>query len=137
MAKIGFSTTISNTTQIYPQHIRIFMRENVRGASTKNCSSHHYIPHYTNMPTALRKLHVCQLGMCVVLVPNIGLSTTISNTAQIRPRAALQKLHVCPLGMYVVLVPNAGFYTSVSHTTQIRPQFFGNIICVHWECAWC
>ena len=38
------------------------------------------------MPTALQKLHVCPLGMCVVLVPNIGLRTTIYNITQIRPQ---------------------------------------------------
>ena len=38
------------------------------------------------MPTSLQKLHVSPLGMCVVLVPNIGLRTTISNTTQLRPQ---------------------------------------------------
>ena len=31
------------------------------------------------------KFHVCLLGMCVVLVPNIDISTSISNITQIRP----------------------------------------------------
>ena len=88
------------------------------------------------LPTALQKGHVCPLGMCVVLVPNIGISTSISNTTQILP-TALQKGHVCPLGMCVVLVPNIGISTSISNTTQIRPQQLTNIVCVHWECAWC
>ena len=134
---IGISTSISNTTQIRPQHFRNFMcvhwecalcqcqilvlapayttlhkyahstsessclsTGNVRGASAKYWYQHQHIQHYTNTPTAYEKLHVCQLGMCVVLVPNIGISTSISNT------------------------------------TQIRPQHFTNFMCVHWECTW-
>ena len=57
---------------------------NVRGASAKYWYQHQHIQHYTNTPTALQKLHVCPLGMCMVLVPNISLSTIISNTTQIR-----------------------------------------------------
>ena len=138
MPNIGISTSISNTTQIRPQHFRNFMcvhwecawcqcqilvlapayptlhkyahstsetscvfTGNVSGASAKYWYQHQHIQHYTNTPTALQQLHVCQLGMCVVLVPNIGISTSISNT------------------------------------TQIRPQHFRNFMCVHWECAWC
>ena len=37
----------------------------------------------------------------------------------------------------MVLVPNIGISTSISNTTQIRPQHFRNLMCVHWECAWC
>ena len=59
---------------------------NVRGASTKYWSNHQHIQPYTNTPTALQNLHVYPLTMCVVLVPNIGLRTTISNTTQIRPQ---------------------------------------------------
>ena len=59
---------------------------NVRGASAKYWYQHQHIQHYTNTPTAVKKLHVCPLGMCVVLVPNIGISTSISNTTQIRPQ---------------------------------------------------
>ena len=59
---------------------------NMRGASTKYWSNHQHIQPYTNTPTALQKLHVYPLTMCVVLVPNIGLRTTISNTTQIRPQ---------------------------------------------------
>ena len=135
---IGISTSISNTTQMRPQHFRNFMfvhwecawcqcqilvlapayltlhkcahstsetscvsTGNVRGASAKYWYQHQHIQHYTNTPTVVKKLHVCPLGMCVVLVPNIGISTRISNT------------------------------------TQIRPQPFRNFMCVHWECAWC
>ena len=138
MPNIGISTSISNTTQIRPQHFRNFMcvhwecawcqcqilvlapayptlhkyahstsetscvfTGNVSGASAKYWYQHQHIQHYTNTPTALQQLHVCQLGMCVVLVPNIGISTSISNT------------------------------------TQIRPQHFRNFMCTHWECAWC
>ena len=135
---IGLRTTISNTSQICPQQFRNFVRVhcecvwcyyqilvleppyptlnkyahstsetscvstgNVRGARAKYWYQHQHIQHYTNTPTAVQKLHVCPLGMCVVLVPNIGLGTAISNT----------KL--------------------------VRPQHFRNLMCVHWECAWC
>ena len=135
---IGISTSISNTTQIRPQHFRKVMcvhwecawcqcqilvlapayttlhkyahstsekacvsTGNVRGASAKYWYQHQHIQHYTNTPTVVNKLHVFPLGMCVVLVPNIGISTSISNT------------------------------------TQIRPQHFRKVMCVHWECAWC
>ena len=135
---IGISTSISNTTQIRPQHFRMVMcvhwecawcqcqilvlapayptlhkyahstskrscvsTGNVRGASAKYWYQHQHIQHYTNTPTVVKKLHVCPLGMCVVLVPNIGISTSISNT------------------------------------TQILPQHFRKVMCVHWECAWC
>ena len=59
---------------------------NVRGASSKYWYQHQHIQHYTNTPTALHKGHVCPIGMCVVLVPNIGISTSISNITQIRPQ---------------------------------------------------
>ena len=59
---------------------------NVRDASTKQWSQNHNIQHYTSTPTAVQKLHVCPLGMCVVLVPYIGLRTTIVNTKQVRPQ---------------------------------------------------
>ena len=135
---IGISTSISNTTQIRPQHFRQVMcvhwecaccqcqilvlapayptlhkyahstsdrscvsTGNVRGASAKYWYLHQHIQHYTNTPTVVKKLHECPLGMYVVLVPNICISTSISNT------------------------------------TQIRPQHFRKVICVHWECAWC
>ena len=75
--------------------------------------------------------------MCVVLVKNFGISTSISNTTQIHPQIFTNLLHVCPLGMCVVLVPNIGISSSISNTTQIRPQHFRNFMCVHWECAWC
>ena len=83
---IGISTSISNITQIRPQQLRNFMcvHWNVRGASAKYWYQHQHIQHYTNTPTVVKKLHVCPLGMCVVLVPNIGISTSISNTTQIR-----------------------------------------------------
>ena len=135
---IGISTSISNTTQIRPQHFRKVMcvhwecargqcqilvlapayptlhkyaystlerscvsTGNVRGASAKYWYQHQHIQHYTNALTAI------------------------------------QKLHGCPLGIWVVLVPNIGISTSISSTTQIRPQHFSNFMCVHWECAWC
>ena len=101
MPNIGLNTSIFNTTQICPRHFRNFMCGNVRGASTKYWSENHHIQQYKNTPTVLQKLHTCLLGICVVLVQNIGISTRVSNT------------------------------------TQIRPQHFRNLMCVHWECAWC
>ena len=135
---IGLRTTISNTSQIRPQHFRNFMRVhwecawcqyqilvlepphpklhkythrnsetscvstgNAHGASAKFWFQNHHIQHYTKTLTALQKLHACALGMCMVLVTNFGLRTTISNT------------------------------------TQIHPQQFRNFMCVHWKCAWC
>ena len=60
--------------------------ENVRGGSKKFWSQNHHIQHYTNTSTALQKLHVCPLAICIVLVPNIGLITSICNTTQIHPQ---------------------------------------------------
>ena len=167
---IGISTSISNTTQIRPQHFRNFMcvywecawcqcqilvlapayptlhkyahstserscvsTGNVRGASAKYWYQHQHIQHYTNTPTALQKGHVCPLGKCVVLVPNIGISTSISNTTQIRPQHF--RNFMCPLGMCVVLLPNIGISTSVFNTTQIRPQHFRNFMCPLGMCV--
>ena len=59
---------------------------NVRGASAKYWSQNHHIQQYTKTLTALQKLHACPLGMCMVLVTNFGLRTTISNTTQIHPQ---------------------------------------------------
>ena len=169
---IGISTSISNTTQIRPQHFRNFMcvhwectwcqcqilvlapaypklhkyahstsesscvsTGNVRGASAKYWYQHQHIQLYTNTPTALYKLHVCPLGMCVLLVPNIGISTSISNTTQMRSQHFRNV--VCPMGLCAVLVPNNGISTSISNITQIRLQQLRNFMCVLWECAWC
>ena len=134
---IGISTSIFNTTQIRKENFRNFMCVHWECAwSAKYWYYHQHIQHCTNTPTNLRKLHVCPLGMCVVLVPNIGISTSISNATQYTP-TDLRKLHVCPLGMCVVLVPHFGISTSISNSIQIRPQHFRNFMCVHWECAWC
>ena len=135
---IGTSTSISNTTQIRPQHFRNFMyvTGNVHGASAKYWYQHQHIQHYTNTPTALQKFNVCPLGMCVVLVPNIGISTSISNITQIRPQQ-LRNFMCVHTECAVVLVPNIVISTSISNTTQIRPQQLRNFMCVHMECAWC
>ena len=170
---IGISTSISNTTQVRPQHFRNFMcvywecawcqcqilelapayptlhkyahsaserscvsTGNVRGASAKYWYQHQRIQHYTNTPTALQKLYVCPLGMCVVLVPNIGISTSISNTKQIRQQQ-LRNFMCFHWECLQVLVQNIGISTSISNTTQIRLQHFRKVMCVHWECAWC
>ena len=110
--------------------------KNVRGASAKYWYQHQHIEHYTNTPTVVKKLHVCLLRMCVVLLQNIGISTSKSMHYTNTP-TVVKKLHVCPLGMCVVLVPNIGISTSISNTTQIRPHNFRKVMCVHWECAWC
>ena len=86
MPNIGLNTSIFNTTQIYPQHFRNFLCGNVRGASIKYQSQNHLIKQYKNTPTVLKKRYACLLGICVVLVPNIGISTNISNNTQIRPQ---------------------------------------------------
>ena len=85
---IGISTSISNTTQMHPQQSKTswVSTGHVGGASAKYWYQHQHIQHYTNTPTALQKGHVCPLGMCVVLVPNIGISTSISNTTQMHPQ---------------------------------------------------
>ena len=70
----------------------------------------------------------------MVLVPDIGLGTTTSNTTQIHPQQF--RNFVCPLTICVVLVPNIGLRTTISNTTQIRPQQFRNFMRVNWECAW-
>ena len=86
MPNICISSSISNTTLIRPQHFitSCVSTGNVRGASAKYCYQHQHIQHDTSTLTALQKLHVRPFGMCVVLVPNIGISTSISNTTQIR-----------------------------------------------------
>ena len=104
--------------------------ENMSGASAKYWYQHQHIQHYTNTPTALQRLHVCPLGMCVVLMPNIGLYTSILNTTQICPQ------HFRNV-MCVVLVPNIGLRTTISNSTKIRPQYFRNFMLVHWEYEWC
>ena len=204
---ISLRTTISNSTQICPQHFRNFMcihwecaccqcdifvltpayltlhryahntsetscvsTGNVRGASAKYWSNHQHIQQYTNTPTALKKLHARPLRMCMVLVPYFGLEppyptlhkyahstseTSCVSTDNVRGAStkywyqnnhiqhytntptARQKPHVCPLGMCMVLVPNIGIRTSISNSTQIRPQHLRNFMRVHWECAWC
>ena len=85
---IGISTSIFYITQIRPQQLRNFtcIHWEQRGASAKYWYQHQHMQHYTNTPTALQKLRVCPLGMCVVLVPNIGISTSIYNNTQIHPQ---------------------------------------------------
>ena len=87
MSNIGLSTTISNTTQIRPQLFSKFMCVHWECAWCY-CQILVFTPPYptlyTNWTTALQKVHVCPLGMSVVLVPNISFSTTIFNNTQIR-----------------------------------------------------
>ena len=108
---------------------------NVRGASAKYWYQHQHIQHYTSTPTALQKLHVFLLGMCVVLVPNICISTSISNTTQIRPQHFRKVMCVhwecaqCQCRI-LVLAPAYPTLHKYAHSTS-------ETLCVHWECAWC
>ena len=109
---------------------------NVRGASAKYWYWHLHIQHYTNTPTALQKGHVCPLGMCVVLVPNIGISTSISNNTQIRPLHFRKVMCVhweCAWCQCQILVLAPAYPTlhKYAHSTS------DNFMCVHWVCAWC
>ena len=135
---IGISTSISNTTQIRPQHFRIFMCL-VWECAWCQCQILVLAPAY---PTLHKYAHNTSESSCVS-TGNVHCASAkywyqhqhiqhYTNTP-----TALQKLHVCPLGMCVVLVLNIGISTSISKTTQIRPQHFRNLMCVHWECAWC
>ena len=135
---IGISTSISNITQIRPQYSRKVICVHWECAWCQ-CQILVLAPTYPtlqNTPTVDKKLHVCPLGMCMVLVPNIGISTRISYTTQIRPQN-FRNFMCVKLGMCVVLVPNIGISTSISNITQIRPQKLRNFMCVYWECAWC
>ena len=96
---------------------------NVRGASAKYSYQHQHIQHYTNTPTELMKLHVCPLGMCVVLVPNTGISTSISNTTQIRPMHFRNFMCVhweCAWGQCQILVLTPAYPTlhKYAHSTS-------------------
>ena len=98
---------------------------NMRGISTKYWSQHQHIQHYTNTPTALQKLHVCPLGMCVVLVLNIGISTSISNTTQIRPQYFRNFMCVhwecaCSQCQILVLAPAYPTLHKYAHSTSER-----------------
>ena len=97
--------------------------ENVRDASALYWPQNHYIKHYTNMPTKLHKLNVLPLGMCVVLVPNIGLRTTISNTTQIHPQQFRNFMCVhweCAWCQYQILVLAPAYSTlhKYAHSTS-------------------
>ena len=134
---IGISTSISNTTQIRPQHFRNFMCVHWECALCQ-CQILVLAPAY---PTLQKYVHSTS-GTSCVSTGNVRCAsakywflTSISNTTH--TPTALQKLHVYPVGICVVLVPNIGISTSISNTTQIRPQHFRNFMCFHWECAWC
>ena len=133
---IGISTSISNTTEIRPQNFRNFMcvHWNVRGASVKYWYQHQHIQHYTNTPTALQKGHVCPLGMCVVLVPNIGISTSISNTTQIRPQHFRKVMCVhwecawCQCQILVLAQPYSTLHKYAHSTSERSCVFTGNVL---------
>ena len=95
----------------------------VHGLSTKQWSENNHIQHYTNMLTALQKLHVCPLVLCVVLVPNIGLRTTIYNTTQIFPQQFINFMCVhreCAWCQYQILVLEPPYITlhKYAHSTS-------------------
>ena len=96
---------------------------NVRGASGKYWYQHLHSLHYTNTLTVHQKLHVCRLEMCVVLVPNIGISTSISNTTQIRPQQLRNFMCVhwdCQRCQYQILVLAPAFpaLNKYAHSTS-------------------
>ena len=108
---------------------------NVRGASAKYWHQYQRIQHYTNTPTALQKLHVCPLGMCVVLVPNFGINTSIFNTIQIPHNTS--ETSCVSTGNVRGASKIIGLGTTISNTKQVRAQYLRNLMCVYWECAWC
>ena len=134
---IGISTSISDTTQIRPQHLRNFMCIHWEYVWCQ-CQILVLAPAY---PTLHKYVHSTSGTSCVSPGNVRGASakywflTNISNTTH--TPTALQKLYVYPLGICMVLVPNIGISTRISNNTQIRPQHFRNFMCVHWECAWC
>ena len=131
---IGLRTTISNTTQIRPQYFRNVMRVHWECAwcCAKYWSQNHHIQHYTNLPTALQKLNVLPLGMCVVLMPNIGVNTSIFNTTQIRPQHFRNFMCGNVHGASIKYLR-----TTISNNTKIRSQYFRNFMRVYWEYALC
>ena len=107
--------------------------ENVRGASAKYWSQNHHIQHYTNTSTEIQKLHVCPLRMCVVLVPNIGLRTTISNTTQIRPQYQRNFMRVhwecawCQCQILVLEPPYRTVHKNAHSTSETSCVCTGNV----------
>ena len=87
------------------------------------------------MTRVLQKLHVCPLGMCVVLVSNIGFKTTIFNTTQI-PQQQIGKFMCvhweCAWCWSQILVLTPAYLTlhRYAHNTS-------ETSCVSWECVWC
>ena len=135
---IGISTSISNTTQIRPQHFRIFMCVHWECAW---CLYQILVlaPAY---PTLHKYAHSTSETSCVSTGNVRGASAKYWYWHQhiqhyTNTPTALLNLHVCPLGKLVVLVSIIGICTSISNTTQIRPQHIRNFMCVNWECAWC
>ena len=106
---------------------------NAHGAIAKYCFQNHHIQHYTNMPTALHKLHVCPLRMCVVQVPSIGLRTTISNTTQIRPHYFRNVMRVhwecawCQCQILVLEQPYPTVHKNAHSTSETSCVCTGNV----------
>ena len=107
--------------------------DNVCGASFKHWSQNHHIQHYTNTPTKLQNLHVCVLRMCVVLVPNFGISTSVSNTTKIRPQhfRILMCVHVecawCQFQIFVLAPADATLHTYTHSTSETSCVSTGNV----------
>ena len=101
------------------QKLNVLPLRNVRGANAKYLYQHHHIQQDTKTPSALQKLHACALGMCVVLVPNICISTSISNSTQKRPQHFRNFMHVhweCAWCQCQILVLEPPYPTLHKHT---------------------
>ena len=116
--------------------------DNVCGASTKYWSQNHHIQQYTNTPTKLQNLHVCVLRMCVVLVPNFGISTNVSNTTKIRPQhfRILMCVHVecawCQYQIFVLAPAYATLHKYTHSTSETSCVSTGNVCdasAKHWS----
>ena len=132
---IGISTSIFNPTQIHPQHFRNFMRVHweCAWASTKFWSQNHHIQHYTSTPTAVQKLNQLPLGMCVVPMPNICISTSISNSTQKRPHLfrIFMRVHWkcawCQCQILVIEPPYAILHKYAHSTSETSYVCTGNV----------
>ena len=111
---------------------------NVCGASPKYMYQHQHIQHYTNTPTALQELHVCSRGMCLSLVPNIGISTSIFNTTQTRPQYIRNFICVhweCAWCQYQILVIAPAYPPLHKYTHSIHEISCVSTIYVHCTSA--
>ena len=121
MPNICISTSISNSTKNAhsTSETSSVCTGNEHDASAKFWSQNHHIQHYTTTPTAIQKLHLCPMGMCVVLLPNIGFRTTILNTTQICPQHFRNFMCVhweCARCLYQILVSEPPYRTLHENT---------------------